>query len=134
MISVTPISIGATAQSYTANATERLCKPYCVNSSIQPNVQVNYSIDETNLVGTNLYVTIKAQGEVTYVPKCGSPCNPSQKIFTEYFTISFANATSESNVTITQNAGVVKPAYVNCYGVACGISALNVVNITLATT
>ena len=134
MISVTPISISATSQSYTVNATERLCKPYCVNSSIQPNVQVNYSIDDTNLVGTTLYVTIKAQGDITYVPKCGNACNPQSKIFTEYFTISFADATNESPVTITQSAGVVKPAYVNCYGVACGISALNVVTITYAPT
>lgn len=132
MINVTPQSITATAQVYTADLTERLCKPYCVNASIQPSVDVTYSVDDTNLVGGILYVTVKAQGTVTYVPKCGCACEPKQKVFTEYFTVSFAAATAASTVALTQAAGIVKPAFVNCYNVACGISALNVVTLTLA--
>lgn len=132
MINVTPISIAAAAQSYTAELTEKLCQPYCVNASIQPVVDVVYSIDDQELVGTVLYVTVKAQGTVAYVPKCGCACNPKSKIFTEFFTVSFAGATAASTATITQAAGVVKPAYVNCFNVACGISALNTVTITVA--
>lgn len=132
MINVTPISIAAAAQSYTAELTEKLCQPYCVNASIQPVVDVVYSIEEQNLVGTTLYVTVKAQGTVEYVPRCGNACNPKSKIFTEYFTVSFAAATAASTATITQAAGIVKPAYVNCYNVACGITALNTVTITVA--
>lgn len=130
MINVTPQSITATSQVYTADLTEKLCKPFCVNASIQPSVDVVYSVDDTNLVGTTLYATIKAQGTVTYVPKCGNPCCPSQKVFTEYFTVSFTGATGSSSVALTQANGIVKPAYVNCYNVACGISALNVVTLT----
>lgn len=132
MINVTPISIAATAQSYAAELTERLCQPYCVNASIQPIVDVVYSIEDQTLVGTTLYVTVKAQGTVEYVPKCGNPCNPKSKIFTEFFTVAFAGATAATTATITQVAGIVKPAYVNCYNVACGISAINTVNITVA--
>lgn len=132
MITVTPISIAAAAQSYTADLTEKLCKPYCVNASIQPIVDVTYSIDDQSLSGTVLYVTVKAQGTVNYVPKCGCACNPNSKIFTEYFTVSFAGATAATTATITQAAGIVKPAYVNCFNVACGISALNTVTITVA--
>lgn len=132
MINVTPISIAATAQSYAAELTERLCQPFCVNASIQPIVDVNYSIDEQTLVGTTLYVTVKAQGSVEYVPKCGCACNPRSKIFTEYFTVAFTGATAATTATITQVAGIVKPAYVNCYNVACGISAINTVTITVA--
>lgn len=132
MITVTPQSIAATTQVYTADVTEKLCKPYCVLSSIQPTVDVTYTIDDTNLVGTNLYVTVKAQGSVIYVAKNGSPCCPNTKVFTEYFTVSFAGATAASTVTVTQDAGLVKPAYVNCCNVACGISAVNVVTLTLA--
>lgn len=130
MINVTPQSITATSQVYTADLTEKLCKPYCVNASIQPSVDVVYSIDDTNLVGSTLYATIKAQGTVIYVPKCGNACYPSQKVFTEYFTVSFTGASGSSSVTLTQANGIVKPAYVNCYNVACGISALNVVTLT----
>lgn len=132
MINVTPISIAATAQSYAAELTERLCQPFCVNASIQPIVDVNYTIDEQTLVGTTLYVTVKAQGSVEYVPKCGCACNPRSKIFTEYFTVAFTGATAATTATITQVAGIVKPAYVNCYNVACGISAINTVTITVA--
>lgn len=132
MITVTPISIAATAQSYTAELTERLCQPYCVNAPTQPVVDVVYSIEEQSLVGTVLYVTVKAQGTVSYVPKCGCACNPKSKIFTKDFTVSFADATAATTATITQAAGIVKPAYVNCFNVACGISALNTVTITVA--
>lgn len=132
MITVTPISITATVQSYTADLTEKLCQPYCVNASIQPMVDVAYSIDDQTLIGTVLYVTVKAQGSVNYIPKCGCACNPKSKIFTEYFTVSFAGATAASNATLVQAAGTVRPAYVNCCNVACGISALNTVTITMA--
>ena len=132
MIVVTPISIAATSQSYAAELTEKLCQPYCVNASIQPVVDVVYSIEEQTLVGTTLYVTVKAQGTVEYVPKYGCACNPKSKIFTEYFTVAFTGATATSTATVTQVAGIVKPAYVNCYNVACGISAINTVTIAIA--
>ena len=132
MIHVTPISIAATAQSYAAELTEKLCQPFCVNASIQPVVDVNYTIDDQQLVGTTLYVTVKAQGTVEYVPRCGHPCNPKSKIFTEYFTVAFTGATAATTATIEQAAGIVRPAYVNCYNVACGITALNTVTITVA--
>lgn len=132
MINVTPISIAAAAQSYAAELTEKLCQPYCVNASIQPVVDVTYTIDDTSLVGSTLYVTVKAQGTVNYVPKCGHPCNPKSKIFTEYFTVAFTGATAATTATLVQAAGIVKPAYVNCFNVACGISALNTVTITVA--
>ena len=130
MISVIPQSITATSQVFTADLTERLCKPYCVLSSIQPSVNVVYTIDDTNLVGTDLYVTVKAQGTVTYVSKSGNPCCPSQKVFTEYFTTSFAGATNASTVTITQANGIVVPAFVSCTNVACGVSAKNAITFT----
>ena len=130
MISVIPQSISATSQVFTSTLTERLCKPYCVISSIQPSVDVQYSIEDTTLVGTVLYVTVRAQGTVTYVSKNGNPCCPSQKVFTEYFTTSFADATNASTVTIEQANGTVNPYLVNCYNVACGIAAKNVITLT----
>lgn len=132
MINVTPISIAEAAQSYATDLTEKLCQPYCVNASIQPIVDVTYSIEDQTLVGTVLYVTVKALGTVQYVPKCGCSCNPKSKIFTEYFTVAFTAATAASTATVTQTIGTVRPAYVNCFGVACGISALNTVTITVA--
>lgn len=133
MISVIPQSITATSQVLTVDLTERLCAPYCVLSSIQPSVDVVYTIDDTSLVGTTLYVTVKAQGTVIYVPKNGSSCCPKSKVFTEYFTTSFANATSGTTVAITQTSGSVSPAFVNCYNVACGIEAVNLITLNATT-
>ena len=130
MITIIPQSISATSQVLTSTLTERLCKPYCVLSSIQPSVDVQYSIEATTLVGSVLYVVVKAPGTVTYVPKNGSSCCPAQKVFTEYFTTSFEGATNASTVTITQANGSTTPAFVNCFNVACGISAKNVVTLT----
>ena len=130
MITLIPQSISATSQVFTANLTERLCRPFCVLSSIQPSVNMSYTIDDTTLVGTTLYVTVKAQGTVTYVPKNGNTCCPAQKVFTEYFTTSFTGATAASTVTISQANGVVRPYNVNCFNVACGISALNIITLT----
>lgn len=133
MISVIPQSITATSQVLTVDLTERLCNPYCVLSSIQPSVNVVYTIDDTTLVGTNLYVTIKAQGTVMYVPKDGNSCCPKTKVFTEYFTTSFVGATSGTTATISQTSGTVSPEFVNCCNVACGISAKNIVTISITT-
>ena len=91
---------------------------------------MSYTIDDTTLVGTTLYVTVKAQGTVTYVPKNGNACCPTQKVFTEYFTTSFTGATSASSVTIEQANGTVNPAFVSCTNVACGISAINVITLS----
>ena len=132
MINVIPQSITATSQALTVDLTERLCDPYCVLSSVQPSVNVTYTVDDTTLVGTTIYVTVKAQGTAVYVPKNGSNCCPKTKVFTEYFTTSFTGATSATTVTITQSSGTVVPSYVNCCNVACGISAMNVVTITIA--
>lgn len=133
MISVIPQSITATSQVLTVDLTERLCAPYCVLSSIQPSVDVVYTIDDTTLVGTTLYVTVKAQGTIIYVPKNGSSCCPKSKVFTEYFTTSFASATSGTTVAITQTSGSVNGAFINCYNVACGVECKNVVTLTATT-
>ena len=132
MITVIFANSTSTSRIYSVELTEKLCKPYCINSDFQPSVEVQYSIVEKTLVGTTLYVRVKAQGTVTYVPKCGCNCNPSQKVFTEFFTLLFVDATTTTNVTLTQSAGLVEPAYVNCYNVACGISALNQLTFTVS--
>lgn len=131
MISVISSNVTATTKEYTVTLTERLCKPFCINSSIQPSVNVVYSIDSTKLVGTILYVTIKAQGTATYVSKNGSACCPCTKIFTEYFTVSFNNATCATCPNIKTIPGFNFPAYVNCCNVACGISQSDVVIISI---
>lgn len=131
MIDITTVSTTATTQVVTCNVTERLCQRYYVTSSIQPAVNVDYSIDDYKLVGTTEYVTIKANVTITYVPTNGSHCCPKTNIFTEYFTVAFADVTTLTTPTITESDGIVEPDYVNCCDVAGGISAINVVTISI---
>lgn len=131
MINIIFASISGTSRIYSAELTTKLCQPYCVNSDIQPIVEVAYSISDKTLVNTALYVRVKAQGEVKYVPKNGNACCPKSKIFTEYFTVLVPSATATTNVTLTQSGGLVEPAFVNCYNVACGITALNQLTFTI---
>lgn len=121
MIKLTPVSITATNQVYAVVITEKLCKPYCESSSIQPAVDVKFQVESSNFVNGTQYAKIKAQGIVTYVPKNANACCPASKIFTEYLTLAF-QSTREVAVTIASTDGYVEAANVNCCGVACGIS------------
>lgn len=131
MISVVTSKITDKVKDYTVTITEKLCKPYCVISSVEPVVSVVYTIDETKFVNGVMYVTVKAQGTVTYVAKNGCPCEPCTKIFTEFFVVGFEGAKCTDCPTIKKLDGVTAPAYINCCNVACGISASSIVSVSL---
>lgn len=132
MINITTVSTTATEQVLTANVSERLCQRYYVNQSIQPSVTVDYSIEDYKLIGTTEYVTVKASVTITYVPTNGTHCCPKTNIFTEYFTVAFSDVTALTVPTITETDGIVEPDYVNRCDIAGGISAINVVTISIA--
>lgn len=134
MIKLNPILIDKTNQSYAVEITEKLCKPFCENASEQPMVDVRFMVDKVTVVGNTEYVRVKAQGKVTYVAQNSCVCNPSSKVFTEYFTVAFGGVTEEAVPTIAVEEGYVEPAYVNCYGVACGISYFANVTVKIPST
>ena len=131
MIKLNPVDITATSQTYAVEFIEKLCKPYCANASIQPSITGNLQVEDVTLVDTTEYVRVKAQGTITYVPKNGNACNPCSKVVTEYFTIAFANVTEEKVPTINVELGYTRPAYVNCFDVACGIAAVGLVTVKI---
>ena len=131
MIKLNPIEIAATYQVYAAELTERLCKPFCENASIQPVVDGNVTIDNVTLIGDVEYVRVKVQGIVTYVAQRDSPCCPSSKVITEYFTVAFANVQELKTPSVDVALGYIEPAYVNCCGIACGISAVGTITIKI---
>ena len=131
MISLNPIGIDAQNQVYAVSIKQKLCKPFCEGASVQPSVDVKFQVDNiTNIEGVK-YVKIKAQGIITYIPQNSCACNPSSKIFTEYFTVAFS-ADENVGIDIEGRAGFVEPADVNCYGVACGINWVSAISISLA--
>ena len=131
MIKLNPVEITATSQTYAVEFVEKLCKPFCENSSIQPSITGTLQVDDVTLVGTTEYVRIKAQGTITYVPQNGNACNPCSKVVTEYFTVAFANVATEQVPTVDVELGYTRPAFVNCYGVACGIALTGLVTVKI---
>ena len=129
MISLNPIGITATSQTYAVTVTEKLCKPFCESSSIQPFADGSVTVDSVKLVGNTEFVRVKIQGFVTYVPQNGNRCAPCQKVFTEYFDVAFIGIEEEKIPTVTVDALYTEPAFVNCYGVACGVRG--VANLTV---
>lgn len=131
MIKLNPIQISQAAQIYAVELTERLCRPFCENASIQPVVNAKFIAEDVRIVQGVEYIKIKVQGSVTYVPQNGSPCCPCTKIFTEYFTVAFEDVSELKNPTIEVEEGYVEPAFVNCYGIACGISGVGRLTIKI---
>ena len=131
MLKLNPVDITATSQTYAADFIEKLCRPYCENASLQPTVTGSLQVEDVTLVGTTEYVRVKAQGTITYVPQNGNCCCPSSKVVTETFTVAFANVTEQKVPTVDVELGYTRPAYVNCYGVACGIALTGLVTIKI---
>lgn len=104
---------------------ERLCKEYCINSDFQPQATVTYTTGTPRLVGTVVYIPVKAVVSIV-VRGCG--CNAETKLYNEQFVITFAGQTGvPTAVTLTVEGHDVQPAFLNCncaHGVAINDSLL----------
>ena len=89
---------------------EKLCRPFCIDSSIQPLATVVYTTGQAVLDGTTVFIPITAR--ITVVTGCG--CNAKTQLFTEQFYVAFVGQTAlPTSVTLTsvgrlQNGSCVK--------------------------
>ena len=89
---------------------EKLCRPFCIDSSIQPLATVVYTTGQAVLDGTTVFIPVTAG--ITVVTGCG--CNAKTQLFTEQFYVAFVGQTAlPSSVTLTsvgrlQNGSCVK--------------------------
>ena len=89
---------------------EKLCRPFCIDSSIQPLATVVYTTGQAVLDGTTVFIPVTAR--ITVVTGCG--CNAKTQLFTEQFYVAFVGQTAlPSSVTLTsvgrlQNGSCVK--------------------------
>ena len=104
MVSLSPVGLATTALvanqvSLLATFKEKLCRPFCINSTVQPQVTVVYTTGSPTLNGTTVFVPITAV--ITIVtPNCG--CNANTKLFTENFVAAFQGQTDlPTAVTVT---------------------------------
>ena len=105
-VTISPVGLAAApvanTLSFMATYKEKMCRPFCVDSTIQPQVSVVYTTDTPRLVDTTVFVPIKAVITiVTQNSKCG--CNAHTQLFTEDFIIAFQGQTAvPTAVTLTQ--------------------------------
>ena len=108
---------------------EKLCRPFCIDSSIQPSANVVYTSGTPILNGTTVFVPITAR--ITIVT--GNRCNTKTQLYTEQFYVAFQGQTDiPTSVTITSLGTIQSGSCVNC-GNAHEYSINDSLTITITT-
>lgn len=116
MLTISPVGLAAAPVanqlSILATCKEKLCKPICVDSTLQPQVSIVYTNGTPTLVDSTVYVPITAT--ITIVtPGCG--CKATTQLFTEKFVAAFQGQTAlPTSVTITLVGRMQTLSCVNC--------------------
>ena len=106
---------------------EKLCHPFCIDSSVQPLATLVYSTGTPVLNGTTVFVPVTAR--ITIVT--GSGCNAKTQLFTEQFYVAFQGQTAvPTSVTITSVGRVQSGANVQC-GCAYAYSINDSLTVTI---
>ena len=115
MVRLSPVGLAAALVanqlSVLATFREKLCHPFCIDSSVQPLATLVYSTGTPVLNGTTVFVPVTAR--ITVVT--GSGCNAKTQLFTEQFYVAFQGQTAvPTSVTITSVGRVQGGANVQC--------------------
>lgn len=90
---------------------EKLCRPFCIDSSIQPLATVVYTTGQAVLDGTTVFIPVTAR--ITVVTGCG--CNAKTQLFTEQFYVAFVGqAALPTSVTLTSAGRLQNGSCVKC--------------------
>ena len=117
-VTISPVGLAAAPVanelSFMATYKEKLCHPFCIDSTIQPQVSVVYTTGTPRLVDTTVFIPIKAViTVVTQNNRCG--CNAHTQLFTESFVVAFQDQTSvPTTVTLTQVGRDQFGSNINC--------------------
>lgn len=107
---------------------EKLCRPFCIDSSIQPLATVVYTTGQAVLDGTTVFIPVTAR--ITVVTGCG--CNAKTQLFTEQFYVAFVGQTAlPSSVTLTSAGRLQNGSCVKC-GKAFAYSINDSLTVTIA--
>lgn len=116
MVTLSPVGLAAATVpnqvSFLATFKERLCRTFCVNSTIQPQASVTYTTGTPKLVDTTVFVPVTAI--ITIVTQ-GNCCNAKSHLYTENFYVAFQGRTAlPTNVTLTSVGRLSEGACVKC--------------------
>lgn len=132
MVTLSPVGLAAASVpnqvSLLATFKEKLCRPFCIDSTVQPQVSVVYTRDNATLVGSTVFVPITAVITVV-TPGCG--CKATTQLFTEKFVAAFQGRTAlPTAVTITSVGRTQRGSCVKC-GKAFGYTVNDSLTIAL---
>lgn len=131
MVRLSPVGLAAAPVanqlSVLATFREKLCHPFCIDSSVQPLATLVYSTGTPVLNGTTVFVPVTAR--ITIVT--GSGCNAKTQLFTEQIYVAFQGQTAvPTSVTITSVGRVQGGANVQC-GCAYAYSINDSLTVTI---
>lgn len=134
-VTVSPVGLAAApvnnVAAIMATYKEKLCRPYCTDSTIQPQVSVVYTTGIARLNESTVFVPVRATITiVTQDNRCG--CNAHTQLFTENFVVAFQGQTAlPTTVTLVNLGRDVFGSNVNC-GRAYSYTINDSITITLA--
>lgn len=131
MLRLSPVGLAAAPVanqvSVLATFREKLCRPFCIDSSVQPLATLEYTTGTPVLNGTTVFVPVTARLSIV----TGSGCNAKTQLFTEQFYAAFQGQTAvPTAVTVTSVGRVQGGACVRC-GCAHAYSVNDSLVITL---
>lgn len=105
---------------------EKLCRPFCIDSSVQPLATLVYSTGTPVLNGTTVFVPVTAR--LSIVTGCG--CDAKTQLFTEQFYVAFQGQTAVPTAVAINSVGRIQ----NGACVKCGRAYAYSVNDSLTIT
>lgn len=116
MVVLSPVGLAAAPVanqvSFLATYKEKLCKPFCVDSTVQPQATITYSTGTPRLVQTTVFVPVTAVISIVTQPGC---CNAKTQLYTETFYVAFQGRTTiPASVTLTSVGRLAGPTSVRC--------------------
>lgn len=132
-VTISPVGLAAAPVanelSFMATYKEKLCRPFCIDSTIQPQVSVVYTTGTPRLIGTTVFIPVKSV--ITVVTQYnGCVCSAHTQLFTEDYVIAFQGQTTLPSSVVLANVGR------DTYGsnVNCGCAHTYTINDSLTLT
>jgi hypothetical protein len=134
MTTILPIGTSGTALaanelSLLATYEERLCKPFCVDSTLQPQYSISYTYSSPILDGSTVFVPITA---IITIVLPNTNCTATTRIYSEPFDVAFQGQTAiPTLVTIESKGRTANGERVSC-GKAKNYSISDSLSISIA--
>lgn len=130
MVRLSPVGLAAAPVanqvSLLATYKEKLCCPFCIDSSVQPLATLDYTTGTPVLNGTTVFVPVTAR--ITVVT--GSGCKAKTQLFTEQFYVAFQGQTGLPTSVTVNSVGRIQGG--SC--VKCGCAYAYSINDSLTVT